>query len=51
MNSGTSCTQLAFAYTEGVGVPKSTAKALTYFQRACKLGVKDACYIVDGKRK
>lgn len=49
LKSGTSCMQVAFAYTQGVGVKKNLNQASAYYNKACKLGLKDACYIVNGK--
>ena len=50
LNSANACNRLGLFYTDGIGVKKNLNTALTYFNKACKLGNKGACYIVNGKQ-
>lgn len=49
LKSGSACMQVALAYADGVGVKKNLNQASTYYSKACKLGQKDACFIINGK--
>ena len=45
LNAAGGCMQLALSYSDGKGVKKSNAQAMTYFSKACKLGSADACAV------
>lgn len=45
LKSGTACMNVAFAYSQGVGVKRNATKAQEFYAKACKLGLDDACFI------
>ena len=42
-----SCSTLGYAYRYGRGVKKNIKKAKNFYQKACKLGDKNSCYIIS----
>ena len=51
LGSAVACTKVGLFYADGMVTKQNLNTASTYYAKACKLGARDACYLLNGGKK